>query len=107
MNIAIAYLLTLLVFAVIDTAWLGSMGDRLYRPLIGSMLAENFRLAPAIAFYALYAAGLTIFAVLPGALKRFSPPYPYLRPAFRFCQAICRRAPGSHENQRIKSVSLV
>ena len=30
------------------------------------MLADNFRLAPAIAFYALYAAGLTLFAVLPG-----------------------------------------
>jgi uncharacterized membrane protein len=42
------------------------MGDRLYRPLIGSMLAEQFRLAPAIAFYAIYAAGLTLFAVLPG-----------------------------------------
>ncbi len=66
MNIAIAYILTLATFAVIDTAWLGSMGDRLYRPFIGSMLADNFRLAPAIAFYALYAAGLTIFAVLPG-----------------------------------------
>lgn len=66
MNIAIAYLLTLVVFAVIDTAWLGSMGDRLYRPFIGSMLAENFRLAPAVAFYAIYAAGLTIFAVMPG-----------------------------------------
>lgn len=66
MNIAIAYGLTLIVFAVIDTAWLGSMGDRVYRPLIGSMLADNFRLAPAIVFYALYAAGLTIFAVLPG-----------------------------------------
>lgn len=66
MNIAIAYLLTLVAFAVIDTAWLGSMGDRLYRPLIGSMLADNFRLAPAIAFYALYAGGLTLFAVLPG-----------------------------------------
>ena len=66
MNIAIADLLTLVAFAVIDTAWLGSMGDRLYRPLIGSMLADNFRLAPAIAFYALYAGGLTLFAVLPG-----------------------------------------
>lgn len=66
MNIAIAYGLTLIVFAVIDTAWLGSMGDRIYRPLIGSMLADNFRLAPAVIFYALYAAGLTIFAVLPG-----------------------------------------
>lgn len=66
MHIAIAYALTLIVFAVIDTTWLGTMGDRLYRPLIGSMLAENFRLGPAIAFYGLYAAGLTAFAVLPG-----------------------------------------
>ena len=66
MNIAAPYILTLLVFAVIDSAWLGSMGNRLYRPLIGSMLADNFRLAPAVAFYALYAGGLTLFAVLPG-----------------------------------------
>lgn len=66
MNLVTVYILTLAVFAVIDAVWLGTMGDRLYRPLIGSMLAENFRLAPAIAFYALYAAGLTIFAVLPG-----------------------------------------
>lgn len=66
MQIVLAYVLTLVAFAVIDTMWLGTMGDRLYRPLIGSMLAENFRLAPAIAFYAFYAAGLTLFAVLPG-----------------------------------------
>lgn len=66
MNVVFAYILTLVVFAVIDTVWLGTMGDRIYRPLIGSMLADNFRLAPAIAFYALYAAGLTLFAVMPG-----------------------------------------
>lgn len=30
------------------------------------MLAESFRVAPAIVFYLLYAAGLTFFAVLPG-----------------------------------------
>jgi uncharacterized membrane protein len=66
MNVVGAYVLTLVCFAVIDTVWLGVMSDRLYRPLIGSMLAENFRLAPAIAFYALYAAGLTLFAVMPG-----------------------------------------
>lgn len=68
MNIAVAYVLTLVVFAVIDTAWLGFMGDRLYRPLIGSMLAENFRIVPAIVFYALYAGALTLFAVRPGLL---------------------------------------
>jgi len=42
------------------------MGDRVYRPLIGEVLADRFRLVPAIAFYTLYAIGLTIFAVLPG-----------------------------------------
>ena len=66
MNVVGAYVLTLVFFAIIDTVWLGVMGDRLYRPLIGPMLAENFRLAPAVVFYALYAAGLTLFAVLPG-----------------------------------------
>lgn len=66
MNVAVAYVATLIVFAVIDTVWLGAMGTRLYRPLVGEMLAEKFRLVPAIAFYALYAAGLTFFAVLPG-----------------------------------------
>ena len=66
MTIAIAYLVTLVVFAIIDTTWLGAMGDRVYRPLIGTMLADNFRIAPAVIFYAIYAAGLTVFAVLPG-----------------------------------------
>lgn len=66
MTQALAFVTVLVIFSVIDTVWLGSMGDRIYRPLIGEVLADKFRLAPAIAFYALYAAGLTIFAVLPG-----------------------------------------
>ena len=63
---ALAFVCVLIVFAVIDTLWLTSMAGRIYRPLIGDMLAEQFRLAPALAFYGLYAAGLTVFAVLPG-----------------------------------------
>lgn len=66
MNIIVSYVLTLAIFVLIDTAWLGTMSERLYRPLLGTMLADNFRLAPAVAFYALYAAGLTVFAVTPG-----------------------------------------
>jgi len=65
---ALAFAIVLIIFSVIDTLWLGFMGDRVYRPLIGEVLADKFRLAPAIAFYALYAVGLTLFAVLP-ALK--------------------------------------
>ena len=68
MTQALAFAIVLIIFSVIDTLWLGFMGDRVYRPLIGEVLADKFRLAPAIAFYALYAVGLTLFAVLP-ALK--------------------------------------
>lgn len=66
MNVAITYVLTFVVFAIIDTVWLGTMADRIYRPLIGSMLADNFRLVPAVVFYCMYAAALTVFAVMPG-----------------------------------------
>lgn len=66
MNIAITYAITLVIFAIIDTVWLGAMADRIYRPLIGSMLADNFRLVPAVVFYCMYAAALTVFAVIPG-----------------------------------------
>lgn len=63
---ALTYLVTLVIMAAIDSAWLASMAARIYRPLIGDILLDGFRPAPAIAFYLLYAAGLVIFAVLPG-----------------------------------------
>lgn len=62
----VAYLSTLIVFVAIDFIWLSSMADRLYRPLLGDLLAPNFQLAPAVAFYLIYAAGLTLLAVQPG-----------------------------------------
>lgn len=62
----VAYLSTLIVFVAIDFIWLSSMADRLYRPMLGDLLAPNFQLAPAVAFYLIYAAGLTFLAVRPG-----------------------------------------
>ena len=62
----VAYLSTLFVFVAIDFIWLSSMADRLYRPMLGDLLAPNFQLAPAVAFYLIYAAGLTFLAVRPG-----------------------------------------
>jgi uncharacterized membrane protein len=62
----LAYLVTLIVFVAIDFVWLSNMADRLYRPMLGDLLAPGFQLAPAIAFYLLYTAGLTFLAVRPG-----------------------------------------
>ena len=65
---ALAYVVTLVAFAAIDAVWLGTMAGRVYRPLIGDILLDGFRIGPAIAFYLLYAVGLVVFAVAP-ALK--------------------------------------
>ena len=65
----VAYVITLVVFVAIDSVWLGTMSDRLYRPAMGDMLASDFRLAPAVLFYLVYVAGLTFLAVRPGLVS--------------------------------------
>lgn len=61
----IAYIATGLVFLAIDAIWLTVAAQRLYRPLMGDMLVENFRLAPAALFYFIYIAGIVVFAIAP------------------------------------------
>ncbi|MGJ7488047.1 DUF2177 family protein [Variovorax sp. LT2P21] len=62
---AIAYISTAVVFLALDAIWLGTMADRLYRPAMGSIMLERFALAPAVAFYLIYIAGVVVFAVTP------------------------------------------
>jgi uncharacterized membrane protein len=64
-----AYTATLIAFVAIDFVWLSTMADRLYRPTLGDMLVPQFRLAPAVAFYVIYAAGLTFLAVRTGLMS--------------------------------------
>lgn len=60
-----AYAAAAVVTLGLDAVWLTLTADRLYRPLIGELMREQFSLAPAIAFYALYLCGVVIFAVRP------------------------------------------
>jgi uncharacterized membrane protein len=61
----IAYIATAFVFLAIDAIWLTIAAQRLYRPLMGDMLVEGFRLAPAALFYLIYIAGIVVFAIVP------------------------------------------
>ena len=61
----IAYIATAFVFLAIDAVWLTIAAQRLYRPLMGDMLLEGFRLAPAALFYLIYIAGIVVFAIVP------------------------------------------
>ena len=61
----VAYISTGLVFLAVDAIWLTFAAQRLYRPLMGEMLLESFRLVPAMLFYLIYIAGIVVFAIVP------------------------------------------
>ena len=61
-----AYFTAAVAFGTLDALWLRWAAPNLYRPLIGELLADSFRLVPALAFYVLYIGGMVWFAVRPG-----------------------------------------
>lgn len=65
MKYLIAYLGTGLVMGVLDAIWLVLAGPRLYRPAIGSLLADKPDMRAAVAFYLIYVFGIVMLAVLP------------------------------------------
>ncbi len=58
-----AYPIALLIFVVIDLAWLLGPGRSTYVSEIGFLMRANPNLVAALAFYMLYAGGLVFFAV--------------------------------------------
>ena len=62
----IAFVAAAIAFGVLDAIWLGWAGENFYRPRLGEMLADSFRMGPALVFYALYVAAIVWFAVRPG-----------------------------------------
>ncbi len=62
----IAYIAAAVSFGVLDAIWLRWAGPNLYRPNLGELLAADFRIVPAVVFYAAYIAGMVWFAVRPG-----------------------------------------
>lgn len=66
LKLIVAYVATALIFMTLDAGYLSLVGPRLYRQEIGPLLADKVRLAPALAFYLLYVAGLIYFCVRPG-----------------------------------------
>lgn len=65
MKYPIYYVSSLIICAATDFVWLTLMKDRLYAPIMGDMLAETPRLSAAVAFYLVYAAGVTTFVGAP------------------------------------------
>jgi uncharacterized membrane protein len=62
----VGYAAAALVMLGLDAIWLTFTANALYRPLIGDLMLDGFRPAPAIVFYVLYIGGIVVFAVRPG-----------------------------------------
>lgn len=65
MALFVAYIAALVIFGVIDILWLTFVGPKLFRDTLGDVLAQDVRMAPAIAFYLLYPLGVVFFAIAP------------------------------------------
>ena len=63
-----AYLGAGLTFAAIDFVWLTTMTDRLYKPVLGPIMADKPDMKAAVAFYLISIAGTVFLAIAP-ALK--------------------------------------
>ncbi|MSP03067.1 MAG: DUF2177 family protein [Acetobacteraceae bacterium] len=76
MIIALSWLASLIVFLALDAFWLGIAGHSIYADVLGPLMLDGFRLAPALVFYLLYVTGIAVF-VLPLANRRPWPAVAY------------------------------
>lgn len=65
-----AFVVAAIAFGILDSIWLSWAGPNLYRPVIGEIMAEEVRLAPAAAFYVIYLCGMVYFAIRPALAAR-------------------------------------
>ena len=68
-SIVISYLLTFIVFLMIDMLWLGIIAKNLYQKYLGDFLTDNVNWTAAFIFYFIYVAGVSIFAIYPAVNK--------------------------------------
>lgn len=68
-SILLSYLLTFVVFLIVDMLWLGVIAKNIYQKYLGSFLSENVNWTAAIIFYLLFVVGILIFAIYPAVNK--------------------------------------
>lgn len=68
-SILLSYLLTFIVFLMIDLLWLGIIAKNLYQKYLGDFLSDKVNWTAAFIFYFIYVAGISIFAIYPAVQK--------------------------------------
>lgn len=65
------YAVSIVAFCALDAVWLGVVARTFYRQQLGDLLRPDPRWGAALAFYALFVAGIVLFVTLP-AVERDS-----------------------------------
>lgn len=65
----LSYLLTLVVFLLVDLLWLGVIAKNLYAKYLGGFLSDKVNWTAAFIFYLIYVVGISIFAIYPSVNK--------------------------------------
>ena len=68
-SIVIGYLLTFIVFLMVDMLWLGVFAKNMYQKYIGNFLNEDVNWTAALIFYFIYVIGISVFAIYPSVNK--------------------------------------
>ncbi|MGB4589961.1 MAG: DUF2177 family protein [Clostridiaceae bacterium] len=63
------YILTLVVFFLVDIVWLTVISRKLYAKYLGYIMTENVNWLAALLFYILFIAGLVFFVINPALVK--------------------------------------
>jgi len=69
MQILKTYIITFLVFIVLDAIWLGFIAKKLYAEKLGYLMKSNVNWIAAVIFYLIFIAGLVFFVVSPSITK--------------------------------------
>ena len=64
------YLSFLIMLIAIDLTWLLGVAKNLYQQEMGSLMSSEPKLIAGLAFYLLYALGVTIFVIVPALSKQ-------------------------------------
>ena len=68
-SIFISYILTFIVFFIVDMFWLGLIAKNLYQKYLGGFLSNRVNWTAAMIFYLIYVVGISIFAIYPAVNK--------------------------------------
>jgi uncharacterized membrane protein len=64
-RLLIAYVFAIATFGVVDLSWIVLIAEPMYRAALQDLLLPSARIAPAVAFYLMFPAGLLAFAIAP------------------------------------------